>query len=640
MNLRTVVLAMVSSLIAVPASAQSFNQAIVFGDSSVDSGYYKILPNPGGGATYNSYWAAAVAAGAGAPTTSPGFMNSQFLASYFGLTANPSNQGGTNYATSGAKNFTVNNAQTGGFGAAIPTDTQISNYLSQNNDRANPNALYLISSGGNDISYALGGSGTGPYPPNPTTYILSAASGLANSIASLQAAGARYFVVPDQAYSFPTNNATERQLKLTYSQALWSDLAAAGVNFIPADFNSVRLAIAANPAAFGFVAVGTGPGQMACTQPAGLTTAWALLCSANPASPSHLVSPNAENIYLFADDQHYTTAGQKIEADYYYSLIVAPSEISYLAETAVQTMLGLVNGIQQQIDTSQKQRAGGWNIWANGQLSYLQMSNPAPGFPSDPGHPVYGTFGVDYRWQNGWLAGAAVSQGHVQSSFSLGGNFTQDDTVLSLYTAYNNGAWWGDVIGSAGWLDFGSNRLVPIGITVQTNNGSTKGTDWSLAGEVGYDFRTGSLTHGPVAGVILQQVSVAGFTENGSFTSLSFGNQTSNSEVSALGYRASFDWGKWSPFAQVTWNHEFDPLNRNVTAALTTIAAPSYLMPAVVLGRDWATATLGVRVRLASSWTGLVSATSQLGQNNVINYGGLVGLNYAIDQAPKLVTKY
>jgi hypothetical protein len=53
------------------------------------------------------------------------------LAAYFGLTANPSNMtnGITNYATSGAKNQTVNSSQTGGFGAAIPTVTQISNYL-------------------------------------------------------------------------------------------------------------------------------------------------------------------------------------------------------------------------------------------------------------------------------------------------------------------------------------------------------------------------------------------------------------------------------------------------------------------------------------------------------------------------------
>jgi hypothetical protein len=36
-------------LLAAPAQAQSFNQMLVFGDSTVDSGFFKALPNPGGG---------------------------------------------------------------------------------------------------------------------------------------------------------------------------------------------------------------------------------------------------------------------------------------------------------------------------------------------------------------------------------------------------------------------------------------------------------------------------------------------------------------------------------------------------------------------------------------------------------------
>jgi outer membrane lipase/esterase len=341
-----------------PAASQQLNQFIGFGDSSIDSGYYRSLPNPGGGAKFNSLWAAAVAAGAGAPTTSPGFMNSQALAASFGLTALSADQGGTNYATSGAKNVTVNDTQTGGFGAAVPTVTQISNYLEANGGRANPNGLYLISSGANDVAFATGGQGTGPFPSNPQAYLVSAANSLASSVASLQAAGARYIIVPDLAYSFPTGNSaaavTQHTDKLLYSQTLWNSLAANGVNFIPADQNAMRLAIASNPALFGFQFIGTGPGQPACTQPTGITTAWALLCSSNPAAPSHLVSPNADQTHLFADDQHYTTAGQKILADYEYSLLVAPSEISFLAEAPVKTRAAVVDSIFNQIAISEK----------------------------------------------------------------------------------------------------------------------------------------------------------------------------------------------------------------------------------------------------------------------------------------------
>jgi outer membrane lipase/esterase len=72
-----------------------------------------------------------------------------------------------------------------------------------------------------------------------------------------------------------------------------------------------------------------------------------------------------------------------------------------------------------------------------------------------------------------------------------------------------------------------------------------------------------------------------------------------------------------------------------VTASLTTIAAPSFSLPAVVLGRDWASATVGTEVRIDRSWTGLVSFTAQVGQQNVTNYGALIGLNYAFGTGPR-----
>ena len=54
MSVRALVFVGAMLALAWPASAQNFNQAIVFGDSSVDSGAYKGLASPGGGAAYNA----------------------------------------------------------------------------------------------------------------------------------------------------------------------------------------------------------------------------------------------------------------------------------------------------------------------------------------------------------------------------------------------------------------------------------------------------------------------------------------------------------------------------------------------------------------------------------------------------------
>jgi outer membrane lipase/esterase len=447
-------------------------------------------------------------------------------------------------------------------------------------------------------------------------------------------------------YPGPSNTPAATFYAKTILSATWSDLAAAGVRFIPADTASVFAAVEQDPAAFGIThdPHAVGPAAYACLPAlgSGLTSGYGVTC-APTTTPStthgYLQSADATHTYLFMDGVHLTEAGQQIEADYFYNLLVAPSEVSYLAETAIQTTFQTVTGIQQQIDLTQRLRVPGWNVWSNGQLSHLKLDNSSAGFPGDPGFPLSGGVGVDYKWQNGWLAGAAITAGYADPTFSLGGGYQQDTVALSLYTGYRNDNWWGDLVGTAAWLGYDTNRQVPIGITIQSNNGSTNGNDLSLAGEVGYDFHTGGVTHGPVTGLILQQVRVGGFTESGSFTSLSFGSQTRNSEVGVLGYEARLDWGKWRPFAQVAWDHEFDPLDRMVTASLTTIVAPSYLLPAVVLGRDWATATVGTQVTFTSAWSGIASFTAQLGQNHASVYGGLIGVNYALAQTSASIVR-
>jgi outer membrane lipase/esterase len=652
-------LALIALLISTSlAFSQSYNQLNVFGDSTVDSGYYKILSSPkSSNGAYNAAWPAAVAAGAGAPTTNPGPVNPQILASYFGLSALPANQGGTDYATSGAKDVTVNTLQTGGFMAAIPTTVQIANYLAANGGVANANALYLISSGGNDVTYAIGSpsnGGTGPFPSNPPAYLVSAANSLASSIASLQAAGARYIIVPDLPYSFPTGSAgtnpEERQLRLLYDQTLWSSLSASGVRFIPADLNAFRLAVASNPAEFGFISISNAVGDTACTKPTNIATAWALLCSPNGAL-SHWVSPNAEQTYLFADDEHYTTAGQKIEADYEYSLLTAPGEISYLAEVPVKTRAAVISAIDNQIPVSLGQ-TGPYHAWVSGDVSWLRINNPNTGFPDDPGTPVSATAGFDFRVTPNWLLGAAFSGGTTSQSFSLGGGFTLNEFAVSTYAAYRGGPLWGNVIASAGGLFFDTNRQVPIGITTQANTSNTNGSDFSLMLETGYDFvnRVPTfasampvkaapalvITQGPVVGITVQQVHVNGFTETdqfasiGGFTALSFLAQTRNSAVTELGYQVSTDIGLWHPFGKLVWNHELVDPNREVTAFLTSASfAPGFSLPAVVSGTDWGTATIGTSMKITRDVTGIATLISQFGQQSVTTYGGQVGINVA-----------
>jgi outer membrane lipase/esterase len=639
-------------IVSAPAAAQNFSNTIFFGDSRTDTGYYlyKPLLGPGFGLA---------PPGTGTWTTNPGLGWAAVFGQKFGTGVTPSDTpgvGGNNYAAGGSRIVWD-------FGNTPSSQTQINQYLASTGGVADPNVLYTFWNGANDLkTTTTGGPGNIVAPQN-----LAALNTLANQaigqVSQLWNAGARYILVPNidglsvaaSAAAGGAPNPTVVASRQLYDQTVWNGLAAKGIHFIPADQASLLSYVILNPAQFGITNVNMN------TPACGLVNSY-------QCGPANLVVPNADQTYYWADGPsapdkggHVTSVVNKILADYFYSVVVAPSQISFLAEVPVKTRLGVVNAIQNQIPLSFA-TPGTFHGWVSGDVSWLKMNN-APGFPNDPGTPIATSAGFDYAMTRDWLAGVAFSGGHTRQTFSLGGDFEQTELAVSLYTAYRNGAYWLSAIGTWGSLQDSINRQVPIGISIQSNRGSTNGTNISFAAEGGYNFSSSIgaaagastiiakaptaapalLTHGPVVGLILQQVHVDAFAEansSGVPTNLAFASQLRNSAVTELGYQASITVGRWEPYAKAAWYHEFADSGRLVTASLLSITAPSYAMPAVLLGKDWGTVTAGTRYRLAPNATAYAAINSQLAQNNVTTYGGQIGLNVAFQPPGTVTAKY
>jgi outer membrane lipase/esterase len=638
-------------LLAGAAQAQTFSQTIFFGDSNTDSGRYLYLSGPQGLAP----------PGAGTYTTNPDPGWAASLSSRFGLSSVPQDApgGGNNYAAGGARvSFTGANPN------VWSATTQIDTYFALTGGTADPNALYTVWIGTNDLKTSTsGGPGNIVDPPNNAA-IVTLGQQTAALVVSLAEAGARYILVPNttsiksaaaSAASGESYNINLMNSRALYDQTVWNGIHAAGVNFIPADFDTVFNYVLLNPATFGITHTSVVGANAACGT-----------VSSYQCTQADWVAPNADQTYFFADGTaasdgggHLSGAVQKVEADYYYGLITAPSEISFLAEAPVKTRTSLVETIYQQMAISEHGRMPGtFNTWVGGDVSSLSMDN-YNGFPSDPGTPGMLAVGFDYLWTPNLLLGGAVSVATTTQSFSIGGNFRQNEAAFSGYAAFAAGRWWLDLVGTVGALHYDVNRIVPLGIIDVSNTGSTIGSNASLAAELGYNFRQpfGSadrglfkapasdafyLVHGPVAGILLQRVAVDGYTEIdslGGVTALSYADQVRDSAVTELGYQAQIALGIWSPYAKLTWNHELVPYDRSVTASLTTITAPSYSMPAVALGKDWGTGTVGTTVALRRGVTAYASLTGQFGQSDATFYGGQVGLNVALNPPPPVVTQ-
>jgi outer membrane lipase/esterase len=322
----------VSLVGASQAAAATFDAFYTFGDSSVDSGWWAgalngqcgpvAAPCTTGNPTEDAHIASAIAHGGTGAPVGVGLMNTQILASYYGLTSIPANQpGGTNYAISGSLS-----AVTAGSGNLNPnvnlpsTIGQISSYLVAHGNVADPAALYLISSGGNDVTYAQ--NNFGGIVTAEEAYLSNQASSLASAVHSLQLVGAKNIVLNGLAGS--------GALAVFFTATLESDLSLDGVKFVSADINSLVQMVEANPTLYGFTAATVLPGVpgpntgSACESASG--TGWGQFC-ADTTTPSpdysDLRSVDSEQTSFWSDDQHFSAAGQLIEANYEFGLIQA-----------------------------------------------------------------------------------------------------------------------------------------------------------------------------------------------------------------------------------------------------------------------------------------------------------------------------
>ena len=296
------------------ATAVTFDSVDVFGDSTVDTGWFRYKPLPPIGNPLRPFAAASLADGGRIPDTPYGVGAAQVLAAYYGLSANPADNGsgGTNYAASGAQDnaaFINPNAPS--------TVSQMTSYLLAHGGLADPNALYLVSSGGNDIKYAQTLSG-----PARGAWVDGAALALAQKIAALQAAGAHNIIVSN-GYFAGTVAPAPTSLFFRYYNDLFADLNSLSVLYKLADVQSFQKSVFANPGAYGFTSISNvdGPNGTALINPdpALILNSWALY-----GTTALLRSANAAQTSFWADDEHFAAHAQQLEGELFIEVANAP----------------------------------------------------------------------------------------------------------------------------------------------------------------------------------------------------------------------------------------------------------------------------------------------------------------------------
>jgi outer membrane lipase/esterase len=216
----------------------TYDNLYVFGDSYCDVG---------------NIYAATGGAVPAAPYYNGRFSNGPIwldhVAGFLHLPLTASLLGGTDYAFGGAW-VTEPQPIPGGFIPNVPQ--QVGLYLLQHGGKADPNALYVIEGGGNDILDTTTGT--------PQALAYQIAVGIVESEQMLRQAGARHFVIPNlfnvailpaagnTAFEAAVSSATNRYL----SQLLAPEEDLPGIHILRMNVFSLMNAVGSDPTHFGF----------------------------------------------------------------------------------------------------------------------------------------------------------------------------------------------------------------------------------------------------------------------------------------------------------------------------------------------------------------------------------------------------
>jgi outer membrane lipase/esterase len=583
----------VAALLASTGASAQFSNTYIFGDSLSDAGQY--------GARF---------------TTNPGLTFPMYLAQRYGLTATPSFTGGNDFAQGGARvNAPSPLIPTGAPNLSVAQ--QVSAFLAAGT--VDPNALYQIQGGANDILVLTGQLGAGQITATQLQgAIVQAATDLVAQVARLQAAGARYIVVyglPDVGLT-PAAAAQNAQANLTaisnlFNSTLNAGIGAANLQVIQVNQAGLLREIVANPSAFGFTNV---------TVPV-CTTSSALMCT-----PATLRDPNGNLTYAFADGIHPTTGLALIGAQAAASMIEAPGKIGALGEAPLGAEQAAFRAIDARMSgaVGAPRAANKFDAWVSYDYGNRDYSGPFVSGNSDANSIAVGG---DIKLSDRLLVGISFNYTDDDSDFGGGtGGFKLRETMATAYAGYGDGPWWVGATLGAGNLDYRDvHRDIQLGALTRRETGDTTGSHIMASILGGYWFASGRLLHGPYARLAWQDITVHGFSEHGSdSTALAYGEQKRKSFITSLGWQATGQLGSVRPFGRVTWEFENKDDDRTVSATPVGFNG-TYSMPVIKPDDNYIRYLVGLASDFGK-FTGYItgSGTSSRGDGNA--YSVTVGV--------------
>ena len=607
---------------AVGVRAQEYGSVVVFGDSLSDSGNVAgILPG--------------VPAGNGF-TTNPDPVWAEIVAETFGVPGTHALAGGSNYAIGGT---CVDPDASCNF-PAPKLGLQIDAHLLQRgSEAADPNALYGVWAGLNDIDTIVNPDAGIPQL-GPRTAIPASARALVDQIRRLQHGGARHILVfnlPDPGLTPGARLAAldnpQLPAALTSATTLYNEHLDAGIRtlddgIVPINAHAFFTEVLNDPARYGFANVH----DPACS-PAGPDLR-SVACGPPDSGSLLTYPPGANRTHLFADLNHPTGAAHAMLASVVTSTLAAPVQVSLAGEAGVEAASGHRRAVSAErlADFGLERPVGSWRTHATGRFGRRGV-DALPRLGEARTDVQAATLGASRRAGADLWWGAAVSVGRHDNGVSHAN--LDSDTVIGCV----HGTWRQGPLHLSGALNLGTNsmdieRSIPLGLSVRTERGSAGADQFGVDIELGWtvEGREGP-RHGVVLGLSWLDQQIDDYRERGrSSTSMHFSDIDRDSLVLRGGYRieasAQSHGMAIRPYIGIAYERELNDDPISVTAGSNTMAGRFGTSGFTPPGQ-WVSADAGVSVGLGERASALVGYSGRFGDRSREDHLVNVGLRIA-----------
>ena len=562
------------------AAPTPYSNFVVFGDSLNDAGQFADPDGPVGATQrYTNRVGPTYKDGSGEVRSANstqllggklGFSDDQTAASTSAVRAEQGLADGNNWAVGGYRTDQILDSITT---TSATGERSRPGYLPSNGLRADPNALYYLSGGGNDF---LQGRILNPAQAD------AAAGRLVDSVQTLQQAGANYIMVwllPDIGLTPAINGSPLQgfvsQLSTQFNTELVRQLQSVDAEIIPLNIPVLLNEAFANPAQFG----------LATDQNLTATCFSGNGCTENARYGINSATPDPSKL-IYNDSVHPTEAGQRLIADYAYSLLAAPWEASLLPEMAHGTLRAHQDELrnQWQADWENWQGVGQWRaiVAGGGQHQDFDGQNSSA---SGDGSGYNLNIGGSYRLNDAWRVGVAA--GFYRQNLEAGNN--DSDYKLNTYMGtafaqYQQNRWWADGALTAGHLDYDSlKRKFDLGVNERGEKGDTSGTVLAASGRIGYDIaqQASSPWHlSPFLSADFAKVKVDGYSEDdNTATALTYDDQTRNSRRLGIGLQGKYLFtAQTQVYGEYAHEREYEDDTQDVTMNLNTLPGNPYTL--------------------------------------------------------------